>query len=195
MTRSRAARGAALPVGLAAAALAILAIGGMSRASTPGPSPSAPAPVVTPSPIATPIPSPVVTPRPSPVPSQPAPETAVIDLEDPLGHDVTVVLDDESGRIVRARSGHPGDGMSVRWYGVDVSLVDDDTVRLTWVGLPGDVEIGVVVAEDAAGRLRMLITQPIPPRNSDALGVDRVLELDLGAPVSAADVVARIVMD
>lgn len=195
MTRSRAARGAALPIGLAAAALAILAIGGMSRASTPDPSPSAPAPVVTPSPIATPIPSPVVTPRPSPVPSQPAPQAGVIDLEDPLGHDVTVVLDDESGRIVRARSGHPGDGMSVRWYGVDVSLVDDDTVRLTWVGLPGDVEIGVAVAEDAAGRLRILITQPIPPRDSDALGVDRVLELDLAAPVSADDVVARIVMD
>jgi hypothetical protein len=187
MTRSRAARGAALPLGLAAAALAVLAIGGMSRVAADDPSPSSPAPVVTPGPIATPVPS--------PVPSQPAADPDVIVLEDPLGHDVSVALDDDSGRVARARSGHPGDGMSVRWYAVKVSLVDDDTVRLTWVGLPGDVEIGVAVGEDGEGRLRIAITQPIPPRDSDALGVDRILELDLDGTVSADDVVAKIVMD
>jgi len=190
MTRSRAARGAALSLGLSVAAIAVLAIGGLTRVSADDPSPAIPAPVVTSSPIATPVPSPVVTPLPSP-----AADGDVIDLADPLGHDVTVRLDDGSGRVVRARSGHPGDGMSVRWYAVKLSLVDDDTVRLTWVGLPGDVEIGVAVAEDGAGRLRISITQPIPPKYSDALGVDRILELDLDAPVTADDVVARIVMD
>ena len=187
MTRSRAARGAALSLGLAAAAIAVLAIGGMSRVAADGPSPSSPAPVVTPSPIATPLPS--------PVPSQHAADPGVIDLDDPLGHDVTAVLDDKSGRVVRARSGHPGDGMSVRWYAVKVALIDDDTVRLTWVGLPGDVAIGVAVSQDGDGRLRIAITQPIPPRDSDALGVDRILELDLDRAVSGDDVVARIVMD
>ena len=53
----------------------------------------------------------------------------------------------------------------------------------------------MAVAEDGAGRLRISMTQPIPPRDSDALGVDRILELDLAAPVTSDDVVARIVMD
>lgn len=186
MNRSSAARGA-FSVGFAAAAIAVLGIGGMSRASADDPLPSSPAPVVTPSQIATPLPS--------PVPTHPASDPGVIDLEDPLGNDVTVVLDDASGRVVRARSGHPGDGMSVRWYAVKVSRVDDDTVRLTWVGLPGDVEIGVAVSEDGDGRLRIAITQPIPPQYSDALGVDRILELDLDGPVATEDIVAKIVMD
>ncbi len=190
MTRSRAARGAALSLALATAAVAVLAIGASSRVAADDPSPSSPAPVVTPSPIATPIPVPVVT----PVPSQPA-DRNVIDLVDPLGHEVSVVLDDESGRVVRARSGHPGDGMSVRWYAVKVALVDDDTIRLTWVGLPGDVEIGVAVSEGGDGRLLIAITQPIPPRFSDALGVDRILELDLDESVTADDIVATLVMD
>src|SRR4051794_18425491 len=191
MTPSRAARGAALPIGLAAAALALLAIGGLSRAAADDPSPSSPPPVATPSPIATPVPSPVVTPMPSPVTSDPR----VVVLEDPLGHDVTAVVDDESGRVVRARSGHPGDGMSVRWYAVKVTVVDDDTVRLPWVGLPGDVELGIAVVEDGDGRIRIRITQPIPPRDSDALGVDRILELDLDGAVSADAVVPQIVLD
>jgi hypothetical protein len=190
MTRTRAVRGAALSLGLATA-VAVLAIGGSSRVSADDPSPSWPAPVVTPSPIATPIPSPVVT----PAPSQPAEAPDTIDLVDPLGHDVHVLLDDETGQVVRARSGRPGDGMSVRWYAVKLSLIDDDTIRLTWVGLPGDVEIGVAITEDGKGRLRIAISQPIPPRDSDALGVDRILELDLDRTVSADDVVANIVMD
>lgn len=166
------------------AAFAVVMFGVAPGSSPAEPSPSAP--VVTPSPSPSPS-EPVVTP--SPAPSDPADGDFVVDLDVATPHDVKVIVKDGTGSVTDARSGRAGDGMSVRWGDVKVENVDADTIRVTWVGLPGDVDIdlGISKADDA---IVLDFDQPGPPANSDALGYDRVLELDFDAPVDAGDVKA-----
>ena len=53
-------------------------------------------------------------------------------------HDVSGVIDDDTGSVIEASSGRAGDGMSVRCNEVAVENVDASTLRVTWVGLPMD---------------------------------------------------------
>jgi hypothetical protein len=99
------------------------------------------------------------------------------------------VIEDEGGLLAGAGSGRAGDGMSVRWGDVEVVNVDEDTLRVTWVGLPVDAGIRLVVSGAGDGVV-LAFTQPAPPANSDAIGFDRVLVLDFASPVDAADVEA-----
>ena len=152
-------------------------------------------------PIATPVATPVATPttaptpapvRPTAVPSgSPAGGDIAVPLKNLTGHDVSVVVDDETGTLDVASSGTPGDGMSVRWFGVKVENIDDDTLRVVWVGLPRDevVELAITAAD---GTIRLAFVQDAPPANSDALGFDRVLELSFAQPVRSEDVVTSV---
>lgn len=176
---------------LALAAIVALIAGYVGRADAATPPPTAspvvsPGPVVTPSPIATPVPQ----------PSGPTGGVFELDLDVAVGEGVEVVVTDESGSVTGAQSGRAGDGMSVRWGRVKVENVDSDTLRVTWVGLPIDDEVRVVVS-GTPDDLRIAISHLSPPENSDALGYDRVLVLDFAEDVrsEAVDATLRSGMD
>lgn len=185
--RGRVLPAAALLLALVAV-VAVVASGALGRAGSQGPTPSAsPSGTPTPTPEATPTPTP--TPVPSPVPSdEPADGLHRLDLTTVDGNDVAIVIDDQTGTIVKVSSGNPGDGMSVRWLDMKIENVDDRTLRLTWVGLPVDDEVELFVSR-TGGKLDLRFVQPAPYPNTDAMGSDRVLMVEFDGPVSAGEVV------
>ena len=173
-----------LAVGLIAV-VAVMATGVFGR--TPSPVPSDP-----PASEAPATPAPTQVPPPSLVPTEPpANGDFEVDLEVPTPHDVDAVVDDQTGRIVHVVSGTPGDGMSVRWFDAIVENTSDDTIEVTFVGLPQDDVVQVVVSE-ADGEITIAIDQAAPPLNSDALGNDRVLVIEFDTPVSAKYVTVTV---
>jgi hypothetical protein len=202
MTRSQ--KNVSIPTAITIVAVAVIALiaSGVLRPTpvtgvTPTPSPSAPADPApaTPAPAtpapATPAPA---TPAPTPVPT-PADDltdgvkSVRLDIATP--HDVVAEIKDFTGRVSDAESGRAGDGMSVRWGDVKVVNLDEDTLRLTWVGLPNDDPVKVVVYDDVASATdvqpTIVVMQLMPPDNSDAIGFDRVLDLDFYDPVLPGD--------
>jgi hypothetical protein len=180
-------RFAAAGIGAAAlflvAGAAALGAGGEPEAA-PSPTPiSTPttAPSAAPTYAITPIPAtPAPTPKPDPVPS-----VVVLDTIDDV--DPRVLVDDPMRALVAIRTGKAGDGMSVRWNTAAVEQVDPETIRVTWVGFPGEEQI--VLSIDASGGTPVLVfDQMAPYANTDALGADRVLILTFDGPVKAADV-------
>lgn len=176
-------------------ALAIGATGVFGRTVTPAPDPSTP-PTVEPSVPPTTPPSMLPTAQPTNAPSDdpsrpPANGIFDVDLDNLTGHDVSVVVDDETGSVVEVTSGRAGDGMSVRWFDLKVENIDAETLRLVWVGLPRDevVRLGISRVD---GMVRLRFVQDGPPANSDAVGFDRVLNITLVEPVRAEDVLASI---
>jgi hypothetical protein len=167
---------------IAVGVIALISSGALRPAPVTGGTPSKP-PVATPSTPATPAPS-------APAPTQ-KPDDVVdgeksveLDVADP--NRVYVGFKDFTGSVVDATSGRAGDGMSVRWYELRVQNVDDDTLRLTWVGLPNDDPIKVIVT-DLQGTPTIVVFSLLPPSNSDALGFDRVLDLHFEGPVRSED--------
>lgn len=162
-TRSVAAFVVALVVALAlVSVVAVLATGAFGRSVTPEPVPSeAPAPTPTAQPSVAPTPDPTAAPSPTPA------GDLTFDLDVATPHDVSVVLEDESDIVTGAKSGRGGDGMSVRWGLSIVENIDDDTIRLTWVGLPQD-DIVEMVVKEIDGRVVIAIDQrhrpPTPMR-------------------------------
>ena len=116
---------------------------------------------------------------------------ASVDLENATGHDVSVLIHDQTGDVVDAVSGTPGDGMSVRWHSAIVKNVDATSIRVTWVGLPGD-DVSDLGISGAAGAYVLTVVQPGPVPQSDAMGEDRILILTFDAPVSADDVSVEV---
>lgn len=170
---------------VAVALVAVLAVmAGVAAGGDPSPSPSGGPSSPAPSAPATPSTPPA---SPSPEPS----DEAGIPLDIATPHDVSVIVEDETGRVVDARSGRAGDGMSVRWFDVLVENVDDDTIRVTWVGLPQDDVVRLTVSE-LDGKVELRFVQKSPPANSDALGHDRVLVIDFDSAVSADDVLTSV---
>lgn len=184
MARSTSTRSvAAFVVALALiSVVAVLATGVFGRSVTPEPVPSeAPTPTPTARPSVAPSPDPTVAPSPTPAGDR------TFDLDVATPHDVSVVLDDESDIVTGAKSGRGGDGMSVRWGQSIVENIDDDTIRLTWVGLPQD-DIVEMVIKEIDGHVVIAVDQAAPPANSDAMGHDRVVEIDFDRAVSADDI-------
>ena len=164
------------------AAAAIMASGVLG--GTPAPSPS--------DPPASPVPSspPVVTP--SPAPSEaPAGGPIKVDLDNATDHDVSVLIDDQTGRLSGAVSGQPGDGMTVRWHDYELKNLDGSTLSLVWVGLPQDEAVAMSISK-VDGKYRIRIVQAGPLPNTDALGADRILTLSFDGPISADDVKVTI---
>jgi len=126
----------------------------------------------------------------------PAPTVAVspgdgfafhVELVHALQNEVTVDVVDESGTLVEASSGTPGDGASVEPYTVAVSNDDASTVRLTWVGGPCDSASTLMI--DATARQFLLVQ---PECSGDATASDRILVLRFSAPVDAGAVQASL---
>jgi len=169
------------------------------RGSESGEDPASPAPsapVVTPAPV---TPGPVVTPEPTdaPVPTDaPMPTDApeptdhrgdvptVIDLETADGHDVTVDLGEILHLLDGAESGHPGDGMSVEPYTLKIENLDERTLKLTWVDFAMDNKLALYRFQD--GKVLVMV-QPEPNGDVDAIGFDRELILTFKEPISAGD--------
>jgi hypothetical protein len=187
--RVRTLRVAAAAIAIAiVAGIALVASGVLGRGAEPSPSPSTP-PVASPSPQPSLVPSPVPSPLPSPDPSaEPADGDDVVDLDALPGQGISVVIDDQVGTLVGASSGEPGDGMSVRWFDAIVENLDAQTIEVTWVGLPVDEELSLLISEYEGG-YRLHFGQSNPPLDSDAVGFDRVLVLEFDEPVSPNDVV------
>jgi hypothetical protein len=176
---------ATLAVGaLLAATVLVVVVGGVfGRDVAPSPAPSIPpssAPSVEPG--ATPSPQPTV--KPTDGASDGPFKVALDNLTE---HDVSVVVNDETGTLAGVTTGQPGDGMSVRWFDVKVENLDAGTIRVTWVGLPRDEEVRLLISGEG-GAYRLRFVQAAPPANSDAVGYDRILVLRFHAAVDAEDV-------
>jgi hypothetical protein len=198
-----------IPTAITVVAVAVIALiaSGVLRPTpatgvTPTPSPSAPASPAPASPVpATPAPA-------TPVPATPAPATPVpteepapaddfsdgvksVRLDIATPHHIVAEVKDSTGRVSDANSGRAGDGMSVRWGEVKVENVDEDTLRLTWVGLPNDDPVKIAVFDEVRSatdvRPTIVVMQLMPYENTDAVGFDRVLDLDFYDPVLAGD--------
>ena len=125
--------------------------------------------------------------RPRPRPRRPRPRRSTltaspttsrrVDLDVATTHDVRVTVVDDGGSLVGIKSGHAGDGMSVRWFDLKVENVDSSTLRLTWIGFAADDESVLNVGEND-GRVQLALSVAGPPPNSDATGYDRVLILE-----------------
>ena len=140
---------------------------------TPGPVVT-PAPVASPEPVVSPEPEPVATPEPEPV-ATPEPEPVApeptdggddamplrVDLETADGHDVYVDIVDRYGLLESAKSGHPGEGMSVEPYTLEIENLDERTLKLTWVDFAIDNALELHFFQD--GRVFVMV-QPEPDR-------------------------------
>ena len=162
-------------------------------------------PVVSPSTSApgTPAPAPDATPEPTPEPTaDPAPDETSkpddgsdampikVDLRNATDADVYVDIVDTTGLLVEARSGTPGDGMSVETLVAE--NIDATTLKLTWTDFPIDNALALYVDEHEGG-IRLLLVQPAPTGTTDAMGFDRELILSFSEPVSAEGVETIIV--
>jgi hypothetical protein len=183
--------GAIAVVGVAFAVL----VSRPSVPSDPGASPSAPVATPRPSAPATPVPA---TPAPS-SPAKPSPSgnptaPTSVRLESPTGHDVRLAIDDPWKTLADAVSGHPGDGMSVRWHDALVEQVGSNAVRITWVAFPDDLapQLGIL---DLDGGRSVAIVQRGPVPYSDALGEDRVVVLTFHDPVDARSIDVKVIDD
>ena len=183
MSTSRPKAGNIVAAGTLAIALAIVAgtvALGAVRQVAPSPTP---APVATPTPVATPSATPA-TPA-TPAPTVAVPSVIVLDTVD--DNDPRVAIDDQTGSLRSVVTGHAGDGMSTRWNTAIVDQVDAKSIRVTWVGFPGEEQIALTITADGGAPV-LVFDQKAPYANTDALGADRVLVLTFDSAVNAADV-------
>jgi hypothetical protein len=150
-----------------------------SAAPTAAPSPSVPTQTASTSPISSATPPPTAT--------SSAGGAFHVELLNETGRDVTIDVTDESGRLLDAVSGTPGDGASVAKDTVVVANDDSATLRLTWAGPPCASE-NLLVIDAAASR----ITIVQPDCTGDSIAFDRILILTFSGTVTAADVEAVI---
>ena len=168
-------------VAVAATALAV----GVGTSPTPGSSARPPASPVTsaPPPSAAPVAKPTTKPTHTNSPTDPAP--IKVNLRTVDGHDVRVDIVDISGILESAKSGSPAEGASAE--GLVVENIEARTLRLTWVDFPID-NVDQLNIEWFDGHLKVVLVQPEPRGDSDAVGYDRELVLTFSEPVSADDV-------
>lgn len=173
-----------------AAVIAFTAFGGGGGSDDPvlppvaSPSPSAPS---------KPVPAPDETPAPTPDPDDGFDAMPIkVDLQNATGADVYVDIVDNTGLLAEARSGTPGDGMSVE--GLVAENVEATTLKLTWTDFPIDNALALSIDEHGGG-IRLLLVQPGPTGTTDAMGFDRELILSFSEPISADQVETVLVED
>ena len=140
--------------------------------------------------MATPEPKPVATPEPEPVAPEPTDggDDAMpirVDLETADDSDVYVDIVDRYGLLESAKSGHPGEGVSVEPYTLAIENLDARTLKLTWGDFAIDNALELHFFQD--GRVFVMV-QPEPTGDTDAIGNDRELILTFEEPISADDI-------
>ena len=198
--------GALVLGGSIATAAAFSGRGSSGHEDPASPAPSTPlvtpAPV-TPDPVATPDPSdspePIGAPEPTddgdvpgferpidvPEPTVGSEVPTIVDLETADGHDVSVDLSEIVDLLDSAESGHPAEGMSVEPYTLHIENVDERTLKLTWVDFGIDNELALYRFQDGKA---LVLVQPEPTTDVDAVGFDRELILTFKEPISAGDI-------
>jgi len=156
-------------------------------------------PAVDPSPSA-----PAASERPAPSPdADDAPDGAKpihVNLANAVGDNVSIDVQDESGHVVGATSGTPGDGASVAWRQLKAENVDARTLRFTWTAMPGDDRLGFYVSENAKVALVLpagrgvyfggdatIVAVLQADRDGDSMAFDRVLIAEFDRPVDASE--------
>ena len=105
-----------------------------------------------------------------------------VDLETADGHDVHVDIVDRYGLLESAKSGHPAEGMSVEPYTLQIENLDERTLKLTWVDFAIDNALALHFFQD--GKVLVMV-QPEPDGDVDAMGHDRALILTFDEPIDA----------
>jgi hypothetical protein len=113
--------------------------------------------------------------------------TAHVVLAGTSGADIAIDITDESGTLVEATSGEPGDGASVPANKLVVTNDGPATLRLTWSGGPCASldELGIDPS-------RTLFLLQEPPCEGDSMPGDRVLILRFSTPIAADRVLATL---
>ncbi len=133
------------------------------------------APVVTPAPVATQ----------DPTENGDDAMPITVDLDTADGHDVHVDIADRYGLLESAESGHPAEGMSVEPYTLQIENLDERTLKLTWVDFGIDNALALHFFQE--GRVLVMV-QPEPDGDVDAMGHDRALILTFDRPIDADDI-------
>jgi hypothetical protein len=174
-----------LQLGLSAAAVALVAVITLPFLSrnwgfgVGSPTPATPTPSA---PITTPAPTPIV-----PQPTVAPPVVVPFPTFAPGWTAMDVVLDDPDGAVTASSAAKHDGVMSIRWFESDVEQLKANSFRITYAAYPEEANVEVKVTY-VSGGLHVEITQKSPPLNSDALGEDRVLMLELTKDLAAADV-------
>ena len=183
---------ASIAAGVAlAATVAFSALGGGGNRNDAPVVPPIANPSPSPTPPATPVPVPDETPAPTSDPDDGSDAMPIkVVLENATGADVYVDIADTTGLLRDARSGTPGDGMSVDTLVAE--NIDATTLKLTWVDFPIDNALALYIDEHEGG-IRFLLVQPEPSGPTDAMGFDRELILSFAEPISADEVETLLV--
>ena len=88
-------------------------------------------------------------------------------------------------------TGRPAEGVSFGSDSVQVENLDPRTLRLGWSDFPIDNGLTLFVDQVGSG-YRLLLIQPAPTGPADAMGEDRILELEFDHEISAGEVEAFI---
>jgi hypothetical protein len=150
---------------------------GSSSEEDPGPAVPSRSPVITPSP------APLLTPEPTDGGDDAMP--IKVDLMTADGHDVYVDIVDRFSLLESAESGQPAEGMSIDPYTLEIENLDERTLKLTWVDFGIDNALELHFFQD--GKVLVLV-QPEPDGDVDAMGFDRELILTFEEPISADDI-------
>ena len=190
-------RSVLLAAGVILTAAACAAVGGAPTATPVGPVPATASP--SPSPTATAVPETPVpaTPSPTPAPAPTPKPTALpsdagndgmpmtVNLANATNHKVYVDIVDQSGKVVSATSGRPGDGATVATGALKVENVDARTLRLTWTDIPGDNALSLYIDKSLT---HFVLVQP--EHEGDSSPFDRILILKFSGSVSARKIEA-----
>jgi hypothetical protein len=159
-------------------------------AATTAPSTPAPPATAAPSPApssSSPTLSPTLAPTDSPQPTAGGSIGARfnVDLTLSTGRTASIEIKDDSGMLIEASSGTPGDGASVAEGTIELKNGGPNELTLTWSGPPCATDNFMLIEGGAA---RMTIVQPMC--SGDAIALDRVLLLTFSSPVSDTSVEA-----
>jgi hypothetical protein len=166
----------------AVAVIALIASGALRPSTATGATPSASPTAAPPTPAA---------PDPTGYPDDFSDNNKTVKLDVADNHDVFVMVKDEADAVVDATSGHAAEGMSVDFNDMKVENIGPSTLRLTWVNYGVDDKIVLNVGM-VDGELELSLVQAGATENTDSTGHDRVLVLELGFAVDAADVLHSV---
>jgi hypothetical protein len=168
---------------VAVAVIALIASGVLRPSTATGATPTA-------SPTAPPPATPAA-PDPTGYPDDFSDNNKTVQLDVGDHHDVFVMVKDEVDAVVDARTGHAAEGMSVDFNDMKVENIGPSTLRLTWVswGVDDKIDLNVGMVD---GQLKLSLVQAGATPTTDATGHDRVLDLELGFAVDAADVLTSV---
>jgi hypothetical protein len=132
------------------------------------------------------LPSAIPSIEPSPIASPP-PAVRHVNLRVAAGEPASVDILYEGDTLIDARSGQPGDGVSVAEDEILVANDGPNTLVLTWSGMPCESRYSLEVTPN--GRDYVLER---PSCSGDAIAFDRVLVLTFSDPVPASQVSTKV---